>query len=144
MNMKDISSERCAGAVCLQREVPFVVQGRQGRRSNRRLVAWYVFAQDHAEGILTQALLSPGSTLHALKALEHPRWEDYEYERTDASPNRLYWLGDGQASDEMSPSGNSESPIDASSWYNTDRTSRCAQEHGTSMTTTSTGLQVRH
>ena len=83
-------------------------------------MAWYVFAQDHAEGILTQALLSPGSTLHALKALEHPRWEDYEYERADASPNRLYWLGDGQASDEMSPSGNSESPIDASSWYNTD------------------------
>ena len=52
-----------------------------------------------------------GSVLHALRTLEHPRWEDFEYERADdaKNQNRLYWLGDGQTSDEKSESGNSES-----------------------------------
>ena len=49
-----------------------------------------------------------GSVLHALKTLEHPRWEDFEYERSDDVKNRLYWLGDGRTSDEKSEDGNSE------------------------------------
>ena len=46
--------------------------------------------------------------MHALKTLEHPRWEDFEYERSDDFKNRLYWLGDGRTSDEKSEDGNSE------------------------------------
>ncbi|PIL29542.1 hypothetical protein GSI_08350 [Ganoderma sinense ZZ0214-1] len=47
----------------------------------------------------------PGSVLHMSRTLEHPRWEDFEYERCDSVTNRLYWLGDGQTSDEKSESG---------------------------------------
>ena len=37
--------------------------------------------------------LWPGSSLHAIKALERPRWEDFEYEYVDG--NALGWMGDG-------------------------------------------------
>ena len=33
--------------------------------------------------------------MHAIRALEHPRWEDFDYERDDRVKNRFYWLGDG-------------------------------------------------
>ncbi|KAL7277473.1 hypothetical protein ACG7TL_008394 [Trametes sanguinea] len=46
-----------------------------------------------------------GSTLHALKALSHPRWEDYNYELADPVKNRLYWLGDGQTYAEKTLTG---------------------------------------
>ncbi|KAI0750573.1 FAD/NAD(P)-binding domain-containing protein [Irpex lacteus] len=49
--------------------------------------------------------LWPGSNLHAINALEHPRWEDYEYERIDKTTNRLYWLGDGQTMNEKNATG---------------------------------------
>ncbi|TBU26572.1 FAD/NAD(P)-binding domain-containing protein [Dichomitus squalens] len=49
--------------------------------------------------------LWPGSTLHALKALRHPRWEDYNYEQADPIPNRMYWLGDGQTWNEKTMTG---------------------------------------
>ncbi|GJE94360.1 flavin-binding monooxygenase [Phanerochaete sordida] len=41
--------------------------------------------------------LWPGSSLNELRALEQPRWEDYEYTFVDdnAEQNRLYWLGNG-------------------------------------------------
>jgi cation diffusion facilitator CzcD-associated flavoprotein CzcO len=39
------------------------------------------------------AALWPGSSLHAIKALENPRWEDFEYSYVDDSP--MGWLGDG-------------------------------------------------
>lgn len=48
---------------------------------------------------------STGSNLHAIRALENPRWEDYEYERLDDTPNRLFWLGDGQTANERNMSG---------------------------------------
>jgi hypothetical protein len=38
--------------------------------------------------------LWPGSSLHARKVLEHPRWEDYNYERLP-DQGTLEWLGDG-------------------------------------------------
>ena len=50
-----------------------------------------------------------GSNLHAVKALQYPRWEDYEYERADAEGNSLYWLGDGQSLNEKNNSGDSTS-----------------------------------
>ena len=68
-------------------------------------MAWYVFARERTEGILTRVLLSPGSTLHALKALEHPRWEDFNYEPVDPVHNRMYWLGDGQTYAEKTLTG---------------------------------------
>ncbi|KAK3633622.1 hypothetical protein LTR56_015688 [Elasticomyces elasticus] len=37
--------------------------------------------------------LWPGSSLHAIKALKHPRWEDFEY--TYVGEDELGWLGDG-------------------------------------------------
>ncbi|KAL4817747.1 hypothetical protein BDW67DRAFT_174532 [Aspergillus spinulosporus] len=42
--------------------------------------------------------LWPGSSLHAMKALAHPRWEDYTYDYVHDNPNG--WLGDGWAEDE--------------------------------------------
>ncbi|KAI0342829.1 FAD/NAD-binding domain-containing protein [Trametopsis cervina] len=45
--------------------------------------------------------LWPGSILHAIKTLKHPRWEDFNYERLDDTPNRLYWIGDGQTVNEL-------------------------------------------
>ncbi|KAI1787759.1 FAD/NAD(P)-binding domain-containing protein [Ganoderma leucocontextum] len=49
--------------------------------------------------------LWPGSTLHALRALRNPRWEDYNYEQADDIPNRMYWLGDGQTWNEKTMTG---------------------------------------
>lgn len=48
-----------------------------------------------------------GSTLHALKSLAHPRWEDYSYEAADPVQNRFYWLGDGQTHNEKTLTGDS-------------------------------------
>ncbi|CAG8022785.1 unnamed protein product [Penicillium olsonii] len=42
--------------------------------------------------------LWPGSSLHAMKALAHPRWEDFEYEYV--SDNAVGWLGDGWTENE--------------------------------------------
>ncbi|KAL3473527.1 hypothetical protein BJX99DRAFT_233655 [Aspergillus californicus] len=42
--------------------------------------------------------LWPGSSLHAMKALAYPRWEDYAYEYVNDNPNG--WIGDGWAEDE--------------------------------------------
>jgi len=44
--------------------------------------------------------LWPGSCLHAARALEHPRWEDYNYEYLDSVRSRFYWLGDGSTYNE--------------------------------------------
>ncbi|PYI21677.1 putative flavin-binding monooxygenase [Aspergillus violaceofuscus CBS 115571] len=37
--------------------------------------------------------LWPGSSLHAMKTLAHPRWEDYTYDYVDNNSNG--WIGDG-------------------------------------------------
>ncbi|KAI9372301.1 hypothetical protein BJX61DRAFT_542852 [Aspergillus egyptiacus] len=42
--------------------------------------------------------LWPGSSLHAMKALGYPRWEDWTYEYVNDNPNG--WIGDGWAEDE--------------------------------------------
>ncbi|KAI0761050.1 hypothetical protein BD413DRAFT_617293 [Trametes elegans] len=63
--------------------------------------SWYKMGKE--EGRV--AGLWPGSTLHALKTLSNPRWEDYEYELADPVENRLHWLGDGQTHDEKALTG---------------------------------------
>ncbi|KKK14524.1 hypothetical protein P175DRAFT_0534625 [Aspergillus ochraceoroseus IBT 24754] len=42
--------------------------------------------------------LWPGSSLHSMKVLSYPRWEDYSYEYVNDNPNG--WLGDGWTEDE--------------------------------------------
>ncbi|EPQ60007.1 flavin-binding monooxygenase [Gloeophyllum trabeum ATCC 11539] len=49
--------------------------------------------------------LYPGSCLHYLRAITHPRWEDYEYQPLDPVRNRFYWLGDGQTYNEKTLTG---------------------------------------
>ncbi|KAG6812856.1 hypothetical protein H0H92_015954 [Tricholoma furcatifolium] len=64
--------------------------------------SWYKGGKD----VGRVSALWPGSTLHAARALEHPRWEDYNYEVLDGPvKNRFYWLGDGQTVDDKDPNG---------------------------------------
>ena len=46
-----------------------------------------------------------GSCLHAVLAMEHPRWEDFKYETLDAMKNRFFWLGDGSTHNEKYQTG---------------------------------------
>lgn len=43
-------------------------------------------------------LTHKGSSLHAFKAMAHPRWEDYEYGYINGNPNG--WLGNGWTDNE--------------------------------------------
>ncbi|KAI0077436.1 FAD/NAD-binding domain-containing protein [Panus rudis PR-1116 ss-1] len=61
--------------------------------------SWYKMGKEEGRVILS------GSCLHALRALKHPRWEDYNYERIDKVKNRLYWLGDGSTYNEKHMTG---------------------------------------
>ncbi|RMJ21396.1 monooxygenase [Aspergillus sp. HF37] len=56
--------------------------------------SWY--KQSTTDGRVTA--LWPGSSLHAMKALSHPRWEDFEYEYINDNPNGC--LGDGWTENE--------------------------------------------
>ncbi|KAI0319936.1 FAD/NAD-P-binding domain-containing protein [Amylostereum chailletii] len=49
--------------------------------------------------------LWPGSCLHAVRTLSHPRWEDFDYTPLDKTTSRLYWLGDGQTYNEKTMTG---------------------------------------
>ncbi|ETW86437.1 hypothetical protein HETIRDRAFT_377052 [Heterobasidion irregulare TC 32-1] len=49
--------------------------------------------------------LWPGSCLHAICTLSHPRWEDFNYELFDKTRNRFFWLGDGQTHNEKMMTG---------------------------------------
>ncbi|GAA5979807.1 hypothetical protein JCM5350_002055 [Sporobolomyces pararoseus] len=45
--------------------------------------------------------LWPGSCLHAIKTLKHPRWEDYDFTFSTPQKNRFAWLGTGWTREEM-------------------------------------------
>ncbi|GAA5971502.1 hypothetical protein JCM21900_001678 [Sporobolomyces salmonicolor] len=45
--------------------------------------------------------LWPGSCLHAIKTLKHPRWEDFDYTFSTPQNNRFAWLGSGWSHEEM-------------------------------------------
>ena len=53
-------------------------------------------------------MLLAGSSLHAVRALTHPRWEDYNFEPLDKIKNRFYWLGDGSTVADRDENGDSE------------------------------------
>ncbi|KAJ3753930.1 FAD/NAD-binding domain-containing protein [Lentinula raphanica] len=68
-----------------------VIDGRRQSVFGEKCRSWYKVGKE--EGRVVS--LWPGSTLHCVKALEHPRWEDYDYELMDSVDNRFFWLGDG-------------------------------------------------
>ncbi|KAF9011133.1 hypothetical protein BDQ17DRAFT_1387598 [Cyathus striatus] len=53
--------------------------------------SWYKVGKEEGRVVA----LWPGSPLHAARALQHPRWEDFNYELLDGVQNRFHWLGDG-------------------------------------------------
>ncbi|KZT22657.1 FAD/NAD(P)-binding domain-containing protein [Neolentinus lepideus HHB14362 ss-1] len=63
--------------------------------------SWYKMGKE--EGRVVG--LWPGSCLHAVRALAHPRWEDFNYELADPVKNRFHWLGDGQTYNEKTVTG---------------------------------------
>lgn len=100
--MNDVASI----ADCLHRESQELVQVWKRRRTSNGSLAWYV-TNRHEIGLQSDSVI--GSSLHCMRALRYPRWEDYDYERADSSKNRLYWLGDGMTHNEVTLSGNSKS-----------------------------------
>lgn len=52
-----------------------------------------------------------GSCLHCIKALEHPRWEDYDYEYLDPDNNRFFWLGNGNTLADKIPGSDREDSL---------------------------------
>ncbi|KAH9888553.1 FAD/NAD-P-binding domain-containing protein [Cubamyces lactineus] len=70
--------------------------------------SWYKFGREEGRvvGLWPSALPFLGSTLHAMRAIEHPRWEDYQYELLeDGEQNMFYWLGEGQTYSQKTFSG---------------------------------------
>ncbi|KAI0741361.1 FAD/NAD-P-binding domain-containing protein [Daedaleopsis nitida] len=63
--------------------------------------SWYKMGQE--DGRIVG--LWPGSALAMVKAITHPRWEDFDYERVDDTTNRFYWFGDGQTYNEKTLTG---------------------------------------
>ncbi|TFY58142.1 hypothetical protein EVJ58_g6594 [Rhodofomes roseus] len=63
--------------------------------------SWYKMGKEEGRVVA----LWPGSCLHAVRALEHPRWEDFQYELPDGVKNRMHWLGDGQTYNEKTMTG---------------------------------------
>ena len=55
-------------------------------------------------------IVPSGSCLHAVRAIEHPRWEDFNYELPEGVKNRMHWLGDGQTYNEKTMTGDRKSP----------------------------------
>ena len=69
----------------------------------------YARVNESGDSFPTHSDITIGSSLHAMKALQYPKWEDYEYEYADSEDNSLYWLGDGQTWAEKSQQGDSKS-----------------------------------
>ncbi|TFK56356.1 FAD/NAD-binding domain-containing protein [Heliocybe sulcata] len=63
--------------------------------------SWYKMGKE--EGRVVGVF--PGSCLHYLRAIAHPRWEDFDYQPLDPVNNRFYWLGDGQTYNEKTLTG---------------------------------------
>jgi hypothetical protein len=57
--------------------------------------------------VVVDSNFDSGSNIHCMRALRHPRWEDFNYERLDKTGNRLYWLGDGMSYHEKTFTGDS-------------------------------------
>jgi hypothetical protein len=51
--------------------------------------------------------LWPGTCLHAVRTLSHPRWEDFNYTPLEKDQSLMHWLGDGQTYNEKTMTGDS-------------------------------------
>ncbi|EYE97013.1 flavin-containing monooxygenase [Aspergillus ruber CBS 135680] len=63
---------------------------------SERCRSWYKGGTE--DGRVTALWPGKWSSLHSMKALIHPRWEDYEYEYVNDNPNG--WIGDGWTENE--------------------------------------------
>ncbi|KAH9932370.1 uncharacterized protein B0H18DRAFT_904183 [Fomitopsis serialis] len=63
--------------------------------------SWYKMGKEQGRVVA----LWPGSCLHAVRAIEQPRWEDFRYELPEGVKNRMHWLGDGQTYNEKTMTG---------------------------------------
>lgn len=61
------------------------------------------------ERLRNHDIIVSGSPIHAARALEYPRWEDFKYEQLDSVHNRFYWLGNGTTLADTDPKADSES-----------------------------------
>ena len=77
-------------------------------KSEGRIVGLWPGTHRYAPPYQPSLIAFVGSNLHQIRALEHPRWEDYIYEQADDVANPLYWLGDGQTYNEKTLTGDSE------------------------------------
>lgn len=58
----------------------------------------------------------PGSYLHYRNVLQHPRWEDYDYENVDGD-EPFAWMGNGMTADDMAMKGNFAPYMDVESEF---------------------------
>ncbi|KAF8899237.1 flavin-binding monooxygenase [Infundibulicybe gibba] len=63
--------------------------------------SWYKAGKEEGRVVA----LWPGSVLHSIHALAHPRWEDFNYEPMSGVRNRFHWLGDGDSLADKDPLG---------------------------------------
>ncbi|KAF4573472.1 hypothetical protein EYR36_007987 [Pleurotus pulmonarius] len=71
--------------------------------------SWYKVGKEEGRVVA----LWPGSCLHAVEALEKPRWEDYNYELLDKGvKNRFFYLGDGLTKNEKIRGGDMATYLD--------------------------------
>ena len=84
-----------------------MVQDGQGGWSGDKSLAWFVaFDVFISFSVFNMVASNPGSCLHLVRALAHPRWEDFNYEMLDGHPNRFHWLGNGWTVNERDECGN--------------------------------------
>ncbi|VDB82949.1 unnamed protein product [Peniophora sp. CBMAI 1063] len=67
-----------------------------------KCTSWY---RSPVDGAVTG--IWPGTCLHLLRTLAHPRWEDFDYKpvHEDQTENTFYWLGDGLTHAEKTMTG---------------------------------------
>lgn len=78
-------------------------------------VSWYktpmAGSPDSGKKLMRVTALWPGSSVHAVRALESPRWEDYDFEYNE--DNSFGWFGNGRTAGENDIMNNPE----AVAWY---------------------------
>ncbi|CAG9989107.1 unnamed protein product, partial [Clonostachys byssicola] len=74
-------------------------------------ISWYKSPDGRSSGQERVTALWPGSSLHAVRALESVRWDDFEMDFCDG--NDFGWFGDGSVRGERNVSDN----IEELTWY---------------------------
>ena len=68
-----------------------------------KVVALWPGRESYPDSVGLDLTTCIGSNINELRALEQPRWEDFEYTFVDEnqSQNKLYWLGNGATQAEI-------------------------------------------